>query len=296
MEGIKFLKDCVDYHLHVSPSAMTRYCDLVEMAKMAEEAGYRAIVHKDHHQVSEPLASMLKKYLFADSPIQIFGSMSLNNSVGGLSPAALKVALDYGVRVVWLPTASAKNHIEFMKQGVGGFPKMAAGRQIVEKPIVLIDESGELIDDAKACLDLLSDYPKVAIGTGHGTPEEVDAVVKYCAKLGILNRVFVDHPNIIIRADMDYILKWADMGAYIEFAAATSCPPNNDVPIAEFVDMVRAVCPERVAMASDLGGKANGNPVEAFARFLNQLHEAGISEDDLYTMTAVNPAKMLSLD
>jgi len=296
MEGLQFLKGCVDYHLHVYPSMMSRYCDIVEVAELADKAGYRAIVHKDHHITTGALAAVVKKHLFADSDLLIFGSMALNNTVGGLNLPSVKSGLDFGAKVVWLPTASAKNHVEFTKLAMGNFPKVTKAKTVPEEPIVLIGEDGELTAEAKAVLDLLADYPGVAIGTGHGVPAEVDAVVRYCGKLGILNRVFVDHPNIIIRAPLEDICRWAEMGAYIELTAAPSCPPNHDVSIQENVELIRAIGPERVALASDLGQTANGNPIEAYGWFLNQLYQAGVSDDEIHTMVCENPAKLLSLD
>lgn len=295
MEGMEFLKGCVDYHVHVYPSMMSRYCDIVEMAELADKAGYRAIVHKDHHTTSGQLAGIVKKHLFADSDLQIFGSMALNNSVGGLSLPSVKAGLDFGAKVVWLPTASAKNHVEFTKLAQGNFPKVTKAKVIPEEPIVLIGEDGELTEEAKAVLELLAEREGVAIGTGHGVPAEVDAVVRYCEKLGVLNRVFVDHPNIIIRASVEDTVRWAEMGAFVELTAAPSCPPNNDVSIEENVDLIRKIGPEHIAFASDLGQVGPGNPVEAYAAFLYRLYKAGISDDDIHTMVCVNPAKLLSL-
>lgn len=296
MEGMQFLKGCVDYHLHVYPSMMSRYCDIVEVAEMADKAGYRAIVHKDHHTTSGQLAGIVKKHLFADSDLQIFGSMSLNNTVGGLNLPSVKSGLDFGAKVVWLPTASAKNHVEFTKLATGNFPKVVKAKEIPEEPIVLIGEDGELTEEASAVLDLLADFPGVAIGTGHGVPAEVDAVVRYCEKIGIIHRVFIDHPNLIIRAPMEDILRWADMGALVELTAAPSCPPNNDVSIQENVDLIRTIGAERIAFASDLGQTKNGNPIETYAWFLNELYKAGISDDEIHTMVCTNPAKLLQLD
>ena len=43
--------------------------------------------------------------------MQILGSVTLNDAVGGLNPFAVEAALDLGARVIWMPTISAQNHI-----------------------------------------------------------------------------------------------------------------------------------------------------------------------------------------
>ena len=52
-------KGLCDMHLHLAPSLIPRDCDIAEMAAMAKDAGYRAIVAKDHHALTAPLCSQL---------------------------------------------------------------------------------------------------------------------------------------------------------------------------------------------------------------------------------------------
>ena len=85
----RLLQGCCDIHLHVAPSLIPRSADIVTVARQAEAAGYRAIVIKDHHYNSAPACDQIQRYLFNGSPLRIFGSIALNNSVGGVNPLSL---------------------------------------------------------------------------------------------------------------------------------------------------------------------------------------------------------------
>lgn len=296
MTEAELLSGCIDPHLHVEPSLMERYCDLAEAARLAEAAGYRAIVHKDHHCSSAPVASLVKRRLFPDSKLQIFGSICLNNSVGGISPTVVESAIHLGARIVWLPTASAYHHIEFMKREKVGFPRLSNGRELQETPIHLTDAEGRLTCELEAVLQVLCAHPHVAIGTGHGSPAELDAVIRRCAELGIVDRVFVDHPTEIVGASYDEITRWAKLGATIELIAAQSCPPEYAIPIPALVELIRALSPERVMLASDMGMKKFGDPIAAYGRFLMELYENGLGEAEIRQASSRTAARLLHLE
>ena len=296
MTEAELLRGCIDPHLHVEPSLMDRYCDIVEAARLADAAGYRAIVHKDHHCSSAPVAHMVKSYLYPDSKLQIFGSIALNNSVGGVSPTVVEAALSLGARIVWLPTASARNHIEFMQKEKVGFPKLKNGRSLQETPIRYTDDDGNLAPELEAVLQVIRMYPNVGIGMGHGSPDELDAVICRCAELGMIDRVFVDHPTEIVGANLEQMKRWAALGATIEFIAAQSCPPDYVLPIAELVGYIRILTPQRVMLASDMGMRKYGDPIAAYGRFLLELYENGLSEEEIRLMSHDNAARILGLD
>lgn len=291
----KLLQGVVDFHVHCYPSFMERACDFVELCYSAERAGYKAIGHKDHNYASAGLASEIKKNRFANSPLQIFGTLAMNQSVGGLDPVALESALTFGTRAVWFPTVSAKNHIDFTAK-VAGFPKAVKGPQTPLEPIVLIDEHGELTPEAAGALEILARYPNVAIGSGHGCPAEIDALVKRCVELGIVNRFFVDHPYEILGASLDDMIRWTRQGAIIEFVAGMSVPPTENFSVDTLIEYVRAIGVEHVIFLSDLGQKNKGDPVGVYGSFLKKLYDRGLSEDEIRYMTSYLPGKMIGLE
>ncbi|MGN0968986.1 MAG: DUF6282 family protein [Oscillospiraceae bacterium] len=291
----KLLQGVVDFHVHCYPSFMERACDFVALCYLAEKAGYKAIGHKDHNYASAGLASEIKMNRFADSPLQIFGTLAMNQSVGGMDPVALESALTFGTRAVWFPTVSAKNHIDFTAK-VAGFPKAVSGPKTKPDPIVLTDSEGELIPQAAEALKILARYPNVAIGSGHGSPAEIDALVKRCVELGIADRFFVDHPYEIIEAELDDMIRWARQGAVIEFVAGMSVPPTENFPLDTMIEYIRAIGVEHVILLSDLGQKNKGDPVAVYGKFLKGLYDHGLHEDEIRYMTSYLPGKMIGLN
>lgn len=290
------LKGVVDFHVHSEPSFMSRACDFVELCMMASKAGYKAIGHKDHNYGSAAMASIIKKYFFKDDPLTIVGSFAMNETVGGMNPMVLETQLTFGAKAVWLPTTSAANHIEFMATKTSGFPKTVIGPKDEPTPVHFIDEDGNLSHEVIKSLEILKQYPGVAIGSGHGDPKETDAIIRKAVDLGIADRVFADHPYGIVLAPWDDIKKWADMGVKIEFVAGMTCGDDVALPLDDMAYYMKEIGPEKCILVSDLGMKKMGNPIEGFGHFLMQLHRAGISEDDIRLMTSYNTGKMIGLE
>jgi predicted metal-dependent TIM-barrel fold hydrolase len=101
----------------------------------------------------------------------------------------------------------------------------------------------------------------------------------------------------------------AELGAFVEFsfffvshatqaglthvdAETHTVPP---VPLPVMVELIRAATPERAIVNSDAGVFLLPPPVEALREFLLLLESAGLSEGDLRTMSATNPARLFGL-
>src|SRR5215207_884779 len=109
----RLIHGAVDLHVHPSPSLFPRRIDEVEAARQAEEAQLRAILVKDHHHATAPDLLPLRKHVFQDLAVQVFGGVALNNYVGGLNPYVVNLSLRLGGRMVWFPTVSSANHIRY---------------------------------------------------------------------------------------------------------------------------------------------------------------------------------------
>lgn len=294
MLDMKLLHGCCDMHLHVAPSLIPRAADIVTVAKQAEEAGYRAIVIKDHHCNSAPACDQVKKHLFADSKLEIFGSISLNNSVGGVNPYVAEAAIGFGVRVVWMPTVSAAQHMAY-HQGGKAFP--GTKKKLQETPIYLLDSCGNLKPEVVDVIQVIAQNPQVVLATGHGGAEEVNAVVEKAVELGVKN-IMVDHPTFGIGATLEQVKYWASLGCWIEHCGTISRPEMEDkcTPPEEVAKLIDAIGVERTILSSDYGQLRFGHCIEGMKGYIQQLLDVGVSEADLHTMCCSNPAKALSLN
>ena len=291
------LQGITDIHLHIAPSLIPRRLDIVEMAYLADKAGYKAIVQKDHHALTAHCATLIKKHLFADSKLQILGAICLNNSVGGLKKEVVESAIGFGARIIWLPTVSAKNHIEFVKR-TGKFPKLARGVTIDETPIPFVDDSGKCRKEIVDIFEVISKFPDVVVGTGHGDPNEMDVVINKAAEMGLAERIIVDHPTWMIEASYEQVARWAKLGCFIEHPAAMSIASSAhlDLPMDNVVHMIKMVGAEKTILSSDYGQADNGDPVEAMDEFFDTLMNKGISRDDIVRMSNTNLSVLLGLD
>ncbi len=291
----ELLKGLVDVHLHVGPSLIDRRLDAAEMAKKALDAGYRAIVVKDHHAMTALSAAMIKKHLFADAPIEIYGSLVLNSSNGGLNPYAVKAAIGFGAKIIWLPTVASYYHIMGYRTTGHVFPKTMV--DLAERPILMLDGSDRLLPEVVEILEIMAQYPEVVLATGHISADEINAVVEKAHELGV-KKIMIDHPTYIVGSTLEQIRHWVSLGAYIEFIGCLYAHKSHlaSIPPKDAADVIRAIGAEHVVVSSDFGQKSNGDPVEGLDSFLQDLFDCGISTEELRVMTSKNPGYLLGLN
>lgn len=286
----------IDLHVHAGPSVMPRALDGAEMLREAMEDGYAAFVIKDHYFPTMMGAEMIEKHL-GNGTCRVYGGIALNNSVGGVNLKAVDAACALGAKIVWMPTVSALRHKE-MHQGKGlAFPG-SKGMSVAETPIRYVDGKGELAPEAVEVLDYLVKKPDVILATGHGSREEIDALIHKAAQLGV-KRILVNHPHYMIGATLEDMVEWSRLGAYIELNATVFVPTSkfctND--IAQTREIVEAVGLDKIVVDSDYGQNGNGSPVDGLNRFIELLAGAcGLTEDSLEQICYHNPAWLLGLE
>jgi len=291
----RLLEGFIDTHIHAGPSLMAREIDAWDMALAASAAGYRAIVIKDHHIPSVATTRIINSHA-PQRETRVFGSIALNSSVGGLNPKALEAAIGFGAAIVWMPTVSTKNHA--VKHSGSGlkFPGTTHTATVPEPEYVLIDNSGQLIPEAHEILEIMARHQDVALATGHGSRDEVDAVIRTAAELNI-SRIVATHPHYMVDATADDLKTWADLNAFIELNAVISVPSSKFycVPHQRVIDIIQLVGPKHIVISSDYGQKGNGNPVDGMETFIEILLKNGIDEKAIRIMGHDNPAYLLGL-
>ena len=285
----------IDLHVHAGPSVMPRALDGAEMLREAVQNDYAAFVIKDHYFPTMMGAEMIEKHL-GGGMCKVYGGIALNNSVGGINLKAVDAACALGAKFVWMPTVSALRHKE-MHQGKGlAFPG-SKGMNVSEAPIRYLNDEGGLDSAVIEVLTYLAGKPDVILGTGHGSRDEIDALVHKAAELGV-KRILVNHPHYMIGATVEDMVEWSKLGAYIELNATVFVPTSkfctND--IAETRRIVDAVGLDKIVVDSDYGQNGNGSPVDGLNRFLELLAETcGLSEPDLARICYQTPAWLLGL-
>lgn len=109
------MKGVIDMHVHTNPDLRTRAYDDFELCDAAVRVGARAIVIKTHLGSTVNRAYLTNRYnerVNGNNDFTMFGAIVLNRCVGGINPVAVENALKLGAKVVWLPTSSARNHLQ----------------------------------------------------------------------------------------------------------------------------------------------------------------------------------------
>lgn len=289
------LQGFVDTHVHAGPTLTVREFDIWQLIQEAETGGFAAVVLKDHFIPTVPIARAIQEKL-SETRVKIFGSLALNNSVGGINPKAVEIAIGFGAKVIWMPTISAANHFEKHRAPGTKFPVLTGKDKVVDKPLRAIGTNGALTDETEEVLSILLDHPEVVLATGHISREEVDVLVRRCDEVGV-RRVLVTHPHFLVDASVDDMKNWQSLGAYIEFTAVISLPssPIYCRPVEDVAGLLKKLDPYKIVLSSDLGLKNAGWPVEGMTVFLNLLREAGVASDDLKQMISINPAALMGL-
>ena len=105
----KLLQGSIDIHVHGIPSLFPRLLDNAQCATQVKEVGMKGIIIKTHHGFTADRVYWITKMV---EGIDVFGCVTLNSSVGGLNPYAVETAIAYGAKIIWMPTLSAKNHLD----------------------------------------------------------------------------------------------------------------------------------------------------------------------------------------
>jgi hypothetical protein len=282
------LRGAYDIHVHCAPDVIPRAQDLLELAEEASQAGMAGLLIKDHTSSTAGRAHVLNR-LYPRGPL-FLSALVLNPPVGALNALAVEAALRQGVDVVCLPTYAAKHQIDVL--GPEGFPP-AFPRPEGFEGIAVLDEAKEVDAELLTILDLVATHDAV-LATGHVSTREVLALLKAAQWYGI-RRVLVTHASHAVPAmSVPEQRQAASYDAYIEHCLMPTIKRGADaIPTETIRDQVRAVGIEHVILSSDLNQTDNGPIVAGFARCLEGLLDAGLTEDEIRVMIADNPAKLL---
>jgi hypothetical protein len=269
------LAGAVDMHAHSDPDGVARSIDAIDLARLAEGRGMRAIVLKNHYEPTASLAYVVRKEV---PGIEVFGGISLDLTVGGVNPAAVewmtKVKGGYG-RVVWMPTFDSEHQVT------------SSGEK---RPFARVAKDGQLIPEVVQVISIIAKN-NLVLETGHSSPAEALLLIKEGRRQGVQN-ILVTHamsaPVLMSIAEMKEAAK---LGAYLELVWVK---PGSDASKA-YVKAIREVGPEFIVLSSDLGQAANPLHPDGLLAMYQDLHSQGISISDIDRMSKANPAKLLGL-
>jgi hypothetical protein len=200
-------------------------------------------------------------------------------------------AIKSGAKIIWMPTASAENHIETHKRVHTDFPKTKE-KLIGEIPLKIIDNNGNLLPQISQICSLIAEAD-IILGTGHLYLEEIKLLVDEAIKQGV-KKILMQHPEFLINASIDDMIDFANKGVFIEHSMVFYV--KGTIEKEYLLEMIRKVGAERTVLGSDLGQMGNPSPMEGIRSCIKIMLEMGISDEEIDLMIRKNPAKLLNLE
>jgi hypothetical protein len=291
-EVAELLVGAVDLHCHSGPAAMPRILDHHEALLDAAAAGFRALLYKDHFYLGTPHCAILEKLV--PTNVRLFSGIALNNASGGINPHAVNHAINIGARIVWLPTLSAKNHIDQLEGQGKSFPQTAK-RMLPPVPLTALDANGNVSDATKAVLDLVAEGDIILAG-GHLPAAELIQVFEEAGRRGV-KKMLVNHPTYIVGCTDDDMKALVELGAYLEHSicmfiegTALHFTPQD---LAHYIEVAT---PERTVLSSDLGLRGSPRPIVGFRQIVAMLLDLQVAPADIRKMIGGNAAGLLNLN
>jgi hypothetical protein len=319
----ELLVGAIDLHVHAGPHLRSspRRADPVEVAHAAAAAGMRAIVLMDVFKESAGVAWMVRRL---KPGVDVFGGIILNTVYGGLNPRAVKTALNYGAGATFVSFGAHSTRYLAEREGrvVDGVPTPfheldPAFRAHELGRSIAVPLDGPLPSELDEILDLIAGRPDVVLNTGHVSGAEALRLVELARARGI-ERILVAH---VARRQLtvEEQRAAAAQGAMLEATFSDYVYPSGvprthyyvereyrpevlvgDGPRREsLLDLKRTIAEvgvEHLVLASDYGIRATPAPVEGMRQFIACLLDMEMSSDDIATLVARNPARLLGID
>ena len=266
----------VDLHAHAGPDSRPRSVNDIEAARLAQAAGMRAILLKNHFTMTADRAAIAMAEV---DGIEIFGGVVLNRAVGGINPEAVRQMATFSGgrgKVVWLPTFDAEHYVT---EAGGG------------APFVSVVENGGPVPAVLEVFDLIAEHD-LTLAMGHSSPEEVLRLIPAAKERGV-ERILVTHV-FGQDATMDQMREMADADAIMEIDWLAVYSGN--LPLEDYVTAINELGEFAFVMSSDLGQAGNPAHADGLRAYIRAMREAGISTDAIDVMARRNPARLLGLD
>ncbi len=281
------VRDAIDIHVHIGPEIIPRKYTVQQLINF-ESGKIGGFVLKNHFYPTTPFIKELEN----KKNLKIFGSIVLNNSVGGLNPEVIFSTAYMTDRpfFVWFPTINARNFLDKSEYEIA--PEWVNEKNFIArkakyiKPVKLLKKKViEVLKAIKKC--------KAILATGHISWKETMRLINNARKIGV-NKIVVTHPiyqRINMPINKQIIL--AKKGCYIE--QCYSMYSIDKIPVQKIAQRIKAVGAKSVILSSDVGQTFSPSPSEALTKFAKLLSKEGINYKELYQMMVLNPKKLLSV-
>jgi hypothetical protein len=277
----------IDMHIHFSPDSLQeRRQNAFRLACSAREMGMRAIILKNREYNTVPLALLVGELV---PEVKVFGSLTLDNEVGGINPSAVLSAARMGAKIIWMPVLDSLNS-KSRTESTLGF-------KLAGPSILILDAKGKLIPEVREIFQIVKEHD-IILATGHISPREIFALAEEAQRIGF-TKMIVTHALQSQLTDAaltaEEIKQLARGGAFIEHSFWAWMPTTFRADPKQIVESVKATGADRCIMSSDFGQYYHPPAPEGMRLFIATMLRNGLEEKEIELMVKTNPAKLLGL-
>jgi hypothetical protein len=285
------LRNAIDTHTHGGSDPMERLLLEDDIGIDYTEAGMRAMVVKTWYTPSASRNALVQKAVDRHAatrglrPVQCLGGITLNYSVGGFNPEAVKKCLGYpGMKYVWMPMVDSYHHRQVVYDDWSGHG------------LSFLDDSRHVIPEMKEILRIIADN-ELVLAIGHFPYDDVVVLVEEARQRGV-DRIELVHPaHIHSKHTIEQMKAQAERGAKMMLSGlgAMAFPLHESGPLYA-AQIVKEVGAQNLVYGSDIGQLQNP-PHTVMNRWMVKLLLAyGCTRDELTTLFQVTPCELLGLE
>lgn len=299
MTGIKFtrqdvnelLQGAIDCHAHGGSDPFDRLLLEDEIAFDYSRARMRAVVFKTWYTPSASRIQLIKKYLDkwsmenAVKPVEVFGGVTLNYSVGGINPDAVKCCLGFpGFKYIWLPMVDSYHHRRLVYDDWSGVG------------IKLLDEKGKVVPALTEIFRIAADNDLI-VASGHYPYSDTKAVMEKAKHIGVKRMEIVHPAHIHSKTLISEMKEAASEGIKLMLSGlGTTAFPFHETGPVYAVKMIKEVGADNLIYGSDYGQIHNPPHLIGTEWTIKLLLAYGATKEEVRKVMQTTPALHLGLD
>ena len=283
----KLMKDSIDTHVHGGSEPFERRLLEDEIAIDATRAGMKAVVIKTWYTPSASRNKLVQKIVdrWAEEhemrPVQVFGGVTLNLSVGGLNPESVLKCLGFPrFKYVWMPMSDSYYHqlITFNRKDRG---------------IRILTENGKVVPELKEILRIIADNDLI-LASGHYPYRETAVLMEEAKKMGV-KRMEVVHPTLIhSKHTLAEMKELGSEGVKLGLMGIASVNVRFVEGIRWLFRVVKELS-DHMVWGSDSGQIQNPTNIEGQRWMIRVLLAYGITKEEITRIFKTNPAEHLGI-
>jgi len=298
------VRDAIDIHCHAHEGQQNPF-DLAKRASQAEMKGllFKSIFGGDPAESVREVQEEANRWAEKEhiEPIGCWAGFVCGRQTTPVSAKIVREMIESGVIAIWLPVFTHANTLNT----VGTYRRLVEGGNAAgwvgplpwDKALKLghynLDEKGELTPEVREIVRICSDKG-AALFFGHATHKEIYKLAEEVDKVG-LDRVVIDHPfSPFINLSVDEMKELSKVGILFNFTYDELSPLLGVDPQLMY-NAIREVGLNHFTLSSDAGEPLFPDSVEALRLIRAYMEAFGLTQEELYTVCTLNPARVVGL-